>query len=747
MKKSHFWALLCLLLIATGTLHAEARHPYRIRHEAPRASAVGGYPTLGSPRALILLVEYEDCPMTFSLADFQTMIGTSATATSGVSALDYFRDCSGGLFTPQFDVVGPIRLPHKRVYYGMASGNNYDSQPWLMLTEAAPLVDDEVDFSLYDTDGDGFVDNVFIFYAGMGQNDGGPAEAVWPHAANIYTYYNLNVTLDGVRLGAYACTNELTGASTAEHPVMTGIGTFCHEFCHVLGLPDFYSTTGSVCFSPGAFELMDSGSYNNQGRTPPLLSAYSRATLGWQNPRTLTAPETVVLPQGEALRIPCPKDGEYYLLENRQQEGWDAYLPAHGMLVWHIDHDSEAWDRNQVNTLPQHQRIDLVEADGILTTATREGDAFPGRNNVTNFSPTSWTGIPMQAEITDIREQDGLISFKFRGGGDRLPAPLSLPATEVSPTGFTAHWQAEPTAASYELDLFIEPQVVPTAQYSCRGTQLEISGLQPATRYRYVVRSVDGELRSPDSESQTVTTLPPTFDMLTPTVLPAQDITSEGFTARWQEMPQAVAYELTLFTTHLSAPEALTLDFTGGITALPQGWTTTCTSTDSRASYCGASAPSLRMIQDGDYLQSPVLQGEVVDVTFWQHSSNAEGSVTVSTDNGRVRLTHHGSKISYIDDLCILYGGEDIPDTLAQHRTTDTLLPLSALQPATTYYYSVRAIDAEGHRTLPSLPAKVLTLDTGEGLAPIPMTHKNKNKTIRLNPITIELTPSKRLRH
>ena len=749
MKKTRILAFLCLLMIATSSLFAQARHPYRIRQQAPDPSAIGGYPTLGSPRALIMLVEYEDCRFTFGHDEFEAMINEPGYSRHGGtgSALDYFRSCSGGLFTPQFDVVGPITLPHKRVYYGMASGNTYDTQPWLMLTDAAPMVDNEVDFSLYDTDADGFVDNVFIFYAGMGQNDGGPFEAVWPHAANIYTYYNLNVTLDGVRLGAYACTNELTGASTPEQPVLTGIGTFCHEFSHVLGLPDFYSTTNTTCFSPGAFELMDRGSYNNQGRTPPYLSAYSRATLGWLNPRVLTAPETVVLPVGEALRINCPKEGEYYLLENRQQTGWDTYLPAHGMLIWHIDHDADAWQYNQVNILPQHQRIDLVEADGILTTATCDGDAFPGRNNVTAFTPTSWTGIPMDAAITDIREQNGLITFKYRGGGDRLPAPVSLAATDVTPTGFIAHWQAEPTAASYEVDVFAEPQVVPCAQYTSRQTEVCISGLTPATQYRYVVRAVDGELRSPDSEPQCVTTLPPSFDMLAPTSLPASEVSATGFTAHWEPMPEATAYELTLYATHLSAPNALTLDFTGGISALPTGWTTTCTSTDSRSSYCGASAPSLRMVQDGDYLQSPQLEGQIIDVEFWQHQSNAEGTVTVSTEGGHVRFTHHGTQIAYIDDIRILYGGEAVPDTLMQIAPlTANSYPFAELRPATTYHYTLRGINADGVKSQPSASQSVTTLDAGEGITPIYLQKKQESADIRLTPVILETYPLKRLK-
>ena len=627
---------------------------------ARRATPLGGYPTLGSPRELVLLVEYPDCRFRYDADAFRRMLCEEGFSDDGAtgSARDYFADQSRGLFTPVIDVVGPIMLPHPRAYYGTPTANMYDGQPWLMLTDAAPLVDDAVDFSRYDNDGDGFVDNVFIFYAGQGQNDGGPLEAVWPHAANIWTYYALDSRLDGVRLGSYACTNEVTGAGR-----MTGIGTFCHEYSHVLGLPDLYSTLSAAdCFSPGDFELMDSGSYNNEGRTPPNMSAYDRMALGWMETDDLTAPETVLLPaDGTARRITTVKAEEYYLLENRQREGWDAFLPAHGMLVWHIDYDARAWADNQVNVLAGHQRVDLVEADGVLTAESRDGDAFPGARLTTALNLTPWTGVPIDAAITEIREaQDGTVTFKFRGGGERIAAPTALEAAGVGPCGFEAKWRGVPAVTDYEVMVWRGQEAValsvaaeqPRTEPSTGLWTATVGGLEPSTTYRYAVVAIDGERRSPLSNEVTFTTLPPTFDMLAPTDLTATP-TASGWTLTWTALDTAAAYEVETFALQLVAPDVVTLDFTGGIAALPAGWTTTSTQTSGVAGTFGAARPSL-LLQPGEWLMSPVFETAIGDYTFW-----AAGNVTATLLAGdrQLRITNDGDAPAYVDDVVVSYGG------------------------------------------------------------------------------------------
>lgn len=641
---------------------------------------LGAYPTLGSPRELVLLVEYPDCRFTYDATTFRRMLCEEGYSDDGAtgSAFDYFCDQSSRLFTPDIEVVGPIMLPHPRAYYGSPTANMYDGQPWLMLTDAAPQVDDVVDFSRFDNDHDGFVDNVFIFYAGKGQNDGGPLEAVWPHAANIWTYYALDCTLDGVRLGSYACTNEITGADR-----LTGIGTFCHEYSHVLGLPDLYSTTdAAACFSPGAFELMDSGSYNNEGRTPPNMSAYDRACLQWLNPEPLSGPETVVLypdtrGEGTAARlITTVKDTEYYLLENRQRTGWDAYLPGHGMLVWHIDYDAAAWTKNQVNVLPGHQRVDLIEADGVLTKETQDGDPFPGARQTTSLNLLPWTGISLDAPITDIREtEDGTISFRFRGGGSRIDAPVALDATDIGPTFCTAHWQTVPGVFSYEISLWYGNAIVPALTvmaHEGNGAVLKdgvwsfmLTGLEPQRECHYAVVAIDGERRSAASNDIHLTTLPPTFDMLAPTGLQVVGTTTltaadgtllPACTLQWHMMEGAANYEVEVFSQRLAKPTIITLDFTGGIAALPDGWTTTSTQTSGVAGTFGAARPAL-MLQPGEWLQSPVFPEAISDFTFWTKGGMIEPELLAPSFSA-MRFTNIGTEVAYLDDVVIETGNQ-----------------------------------------------------------------------------------------
>lgn len=677
---------------------------------AHRTTPLGHYPTLGAPRELVLLVEYPDCRFTYSADAFRRMLCEEGYADDGAtgSARDYFVDQSRGLFTPDIEVVGPIMLPHPRAYYGTPTANMYDGQPWLMLTDAAPLVDDAVDFARFDNDGDGFVDNVFIFYAGLGQNDGGPLEAVWPHAANIWTYYALDCTLDGVRLGSYACTNEVTGAGR-----LTGIGTFAHEYSHVLGLPDLYSTLGADgVFSPGPFELMDSGSYNNEGRTPPNMSLYDRMVLGWTEPEELTAPETVVLEaDGRGRRIATVKAEEYYLLENRQCTGWDAFLPAHGMLVWHIDYDARAWADNQVNVLAGHQRVDLIEADGVPTADSRDGDAFPGARQTTALNLTPWTGVPIDAAITEIREaQEGTVTFKFRGGGERIAAPTALEPTEVTPRGFTASWTAVPAVTDYEVVVWRGQEAValsvaaeqPRTEPTTGLWTAAVSGLEASTTYRYAVVARDGERRSPLSNEVTLTTLPPTFDMLSPTDLAASP-TAAGWTLTWTPLPEAAAYEVETYALQLVAPDVVTLDFTGGIAALPAGWTTTSTQTSGVAGTFGAARPSL-LLQPGEWLQSAVFEAAIVDYNFW---AAGEVEATLAADGRQLRISNTGDAPAYVDDVVVSYGGRAEHVGAEMRSTADkTGAAEAAAEPTLTLpaaqgqrYARVRGVRVDGVRS------------------------------------------------
>lgn len=379
------------------------------------------FPVLGEQKGLVVLVEYEDVDFTFGDYDyFNRMLNEEGFSDFGSlgSCRDWFIENSNGQFRPEFDVYGPVKLPNKRNFYG---GNDFmgnDKNPEKMAIHALDLLDDEVDFTQYDRDGDGKIDNVFIFYAGKGEHDSNVSNAVWPHSWDVTaadsdsTYF-----YDGVQLDHYACTCEYP--SGYQRP--DGIGTFVHEFSHVMGLPDLYVTTYTGGFTPGPFSVLDYGPYNNDRLTPPNYSSYEKCALGWIEMIPLEE-GPVELPNfsdsNVAYVLPTERKNEFYFFENRQQIGNDAYIPYHGMLVWRIDYAKSYWDMNTVNNTSNHQRVDLIEADNKKTEGTRDGDPYPGTSDNTELSfdskprLTSWMKKPLAYDIMNIEEtEDGLIRF------------------------------------------------------------------------------------------------------------------------------------------------------------------------------------------------------------------------------------------------------------------------------------------------------------------------------------------------
>lgn len=377
------------------------------------------FPVTGVQKALVILVEYQDVAFEYGDFDyFNRMLNEDGFSDHGSlgSARDWFVYNSNGQFLPDFDVYGPVKLPNKREYYGKNDLFGNDVKPYEMVIDAFEILDEEVDFSQYDRDGDGKIDNVFIFYAGKGEHDSGLSNAVWPHSWNFeIADPDKEYVYDDVILSQYACTCEYpNGYKRAD-----GIGTFIHEFSHVIGLPDLYVTTYSGGFTPGPWSVLDQGPYNNDRLTPPNYSSYEKCALGWIEMQPL-APGTLELPDfplsNVAYALPTENPNEFFFFENRQLNGNDAFLPGHGMLAWHIDYDEKAWENNVVNNNASHQRVDLVEADNSRTEKTRNGDSFPGVKNVTKFtfaskpSLQSWKKKSLGMDITNIEEtEDGLI--------------------------------------------------------------------------------------------------------------------------------------------------------------------------------------------------------------------------------------------------------------------------------------------------------------------------------------------------
>lgn len=433
-------------------------------------------PTEGEPHVLVILVSFADLNWRFSddpQAEMKAMLneeGYTGNYSTG-SAADFFRKSSNGLYRPIFDVYGPVKLSKPYSYYGR-NVNGSDYAPREMVAEACKMLDDEIDFSIYDTNEDGYVDCVYVFYAGHSESDNAGANYIWPHSSCLS--YKMTVpVLDNVKIDRYACSNELSLQFINNDPLThSGIGAFCHEFSHVLGLPDLYPTSYSGAFSPGTFSTMDVGSYNNNSRTPPLFSIYEKYALEWEKPIDITEGCEInmqpTIDGGYAYRITIDENRptEYYLFENRQQRSWDSYLPGKGMLVWHIDYDKNIWDINIVNDNNAHQYIDIMEADGITTRESRSGDTFPGTENRKEFTATAsspypkfanWNGKVTPLDLTNIEEEStGIISFRAGDGGtENSPMYIETPQvilTQVSESSLSFKWEPVPGAISYYIN-------------------------------------------------------------------------------------------------------------------------------------------------------------------------------------------------------------------------------------------------------------------------------------------------------
>ena len=406
------------------------------------------FPAAGSPKAIVILVNFSDNAFVTPTPQtaFTNLLNQENYSTNGGtgSARDYFMACTYGKFSPEFDVYGPYTLPQPLNFYGQNDAGGNDSNAVQMIIDACTAANNNgVDFTLYDNDNDGVIDNVFVYYAGYNEAEHGPTNTIWPHRWGIYpeslfpSGYNYSgtvasVTFDGKRLMDYACTSELRGSSGTN---MCGVGTFCHEFGHVLGLPDYYDTSGSNLPTLNSWDIMDSGNYNNQGRTPPTYSVYDRFFLGFLIPELKSSTADLSLNpiyQGKTppatttnqaflfsatthnLSGTNPNPKEFFMLEYRQKTGWDTYLPGEGMCIWHVDYDQTAWDNNMPNvytgptqTFESHMRVYLIPPTGVGTTPPTS--AF----TTGSFIPTLWDGTDINRGLGNIVKTDSNVTFNF----------------------------------------------------------------------------------------------------------------------------------------------------------------------------------------------------------------------------------------------------------------------------------------------------------------------------------------------
>ena len=405
---------------------------------APQGSPLrtSSFPTVGTDSLLVILVDFADLPFTYTNQDFVNLV--SQTNYNGYGSVkDYYLDNSNNQFNMAIRVVGPYTLAHNMAYYGGNDDENTNYQNFVR--DVVDLVDADVDFSHFDNDNDGEVDGFHIIFAGTPESSTGNEDEIWPHRWSLWMY---QVYKDNTLIWTYACSAEKRSATQ-----MDGIGTMCHEFGHVLGLPDNYDTDYSESngnsVTTGYYDLMASGSYNNNGDTPPYLSVGEKIITNWVTIDTLTssrANASIRAVNGTTdtgYYIGIDNSDEFFILEMRKKTGWDLFLPGEGLLVYHGDRTKiNAWldyGTNEINITPSERGWFIEPSTGVTADGVNAYAPFGSVSNINSFAPNSPNtphlnnGTSLNISVTNIHyTSTNTMAFDF-GSVDLVP-----PSVEIS---------------------------------------------------------------------------------------------------------------------------------------------------------------------------------------------------------------------------------------------------------------------------------------------------------------------------
>ncbi len=417
---------------------------FKAQHAKTRAAVApgqigSGFPTKGSPKILVILTAFPD--RAFSVANanntFTKMLSQENYKENGFSgsAADYFKEASFGQFTPEFDVVGPYTMPNNMAYYGGNPGGYRDRDAYKVVIDACAAAHNAgVNLADYDSDGDGIIDMIAIIYAGLAEsNNPTNPNLLWPKRDYLR---EVDTSFGGKKIGNYIRTSELLG-SVVSASNLDGIGTFCHEFSHVLGLMDMYNETNF--YTPWVWSLMHYGCYLNGGKSPVTYSSLERFYLGYVTPTQITEKGSYTLKplidsnqvyliaaSEHNLNMNNPSPKEFFLLENRQLKSFDTALYGKGMLIWHITYNATNWGiYGDVNPGPdaKDHGIYIVRANGFpegekqnINLHNFSQDPFPGTAGITTFAPTLWNGTVLPVTLSSIRENaaNGNITFSAK---------------------------------------------------------------------------------------------------------------------------------------------------------------------------------------------------------------------------------------------------------------------------------------------------------------------------------------------
>lgn len=400
---------MCLILLS-WTVTAMPPHP---RHRGP-ATCIIGQPR-HEPKNLqnttietvAILVQFSD-----HLAD--TLERTAARYDSmffstGVyqgqyragSLNDFFLENSYGTTNVTGGIAGEAWHMSSHTYSYYYDGYYMLSSGYQMAMDAVALVDATVDFQQYDLDNDNHIDGVFIVHAGPGGEDTGDVNDCWSHAIPYFNY----ATNDGVIIDGATNVPEINLVTPSLDTTLCCIGVMCHELGHIVGLPDLYDGSRNT-WGVGYWSLMGYGAWGAGGNTPWSPShadSWCKTEVGWLTPTPITSNTyslKIVDMETHPVAYRVWRNGAindtFFILENRQNKGFDTPLPGQGLLIWHIDPRYNSW----------HNVVDLEEADGCDDLDNGwgyrpdphyyhhelgdPGDPFPGDSNTTVFDSLSY---------------------------------------------------------------------------------------------------------------------------------------------------------------------------------------------------------------------------------------------------------------------------------------------------------------------------------------------------------------------
>lgn len=471
---------------------------------------------LTEAKVVLLLVEFQD--VKFTKGD-KAMIDDllnkenykNAAIGADGSVRDYYYENSNGVFTPEFVVAGPYTMKNPVKYYGENTGyGNGDVRPGQMVMEACTQASDNGDINFSDFAKEGEVEHLFIIYAGYGEADSQKANTIWPHEWTLAAQGTANFKLNGVRINTYGCSQEINYVTDN----LTGIGVICHEFGHVLGLPDFYGSS----YGLRVFSLMDSGSYNSNGTIPPALSATERWLSSWMDFEDIDSsdPKEYTLGtvyENKAYRIKTEVEDEFYVLEVRDPANskWDKIFiqgasnygvtgstNAKGMLIYRYDRSEtmvegmtmkQRWSINTPNALPDHRGLYILNTPTTIANSKLNAiDLFYGVNNRTSFtkntSPAllSWAGLSLDTEVLDIKwnDDDATVSFKIESETNAGQPEVGSFSQEANQFDATIAWKSSLTG---DWNVSLKEGATEVMKLTTAKKRINLAVLKPNTQY------------------------------------------------------------------------------------------------------------------------------------------------------------------------------------------------------------------------------------------------------------------------